>query len=135
MCWSNNKYQQDRIFPLGDHANRAICVPGTGSVKGFSALVVDRMPDLEVVSKSQCFPRWRYEQQDAHQRDLLTGHQDLVRIANIPATALRRFRVEYGDRSITEDWGGPASLDSPRAKLRWIPTGFESPREPSLRES
>ena len=29
-------------------------------------------------------------------------------------------------------WGGPTSLDSPRAELRWIPTGFESPREPSL---
>ena len=53
---ANNKYQQDRIFPLGDHPNRAIYVPGTGSVKGFSALVVDRMPDLEVVSKGQCFP-------------------------------------------------------------------------------
>ena len=45
---ANNKYQQDRIFPLGDHPNRAIYVPGTGSVKGFSALVVDRMPDLQV---------------------------------------------------------------------------------------
>ena len=33
------------------------------------------------------------------------------------------------------DWGGPTSLDSPRAKLRWIPTGFESPREPLLRGS
>ncbi len=33
----------------------------------------------------------------------------------------------------TGDWGGPTSLDSPRAKLRWIPTGFESPRGSSLR--
>ena len=99
----NNKYQQNRIFPLGDRANRAICISGKGSTKPFSSLVADRMPDLEVVSKSQCFPRWRYEQQDAHQRDLLTGHQDLVRIDNIPETALRRFRVEYGDRSITGD--------------------------------
>ena len=99
----NNKYQQDRIFPLGDHANRAICISGKGSTKPFSALVVDRMPDLHCVSFGQCFPRWRYEQPDAHQRDLLTGHQDLVRIDNIPETALRRFRVEYGDRSITAD--------------------------------
>ena len=34
--------------------------------------------------------------------------------------------------AIRDVWGGPTSLDSPRAKLRWIPTGFESPREPSL---
>ena len=100
---ANRKYQQDRIFPLAGHSNRAICVPGIGSTKGFSALVVDRMPDLHCVSFGQCFPRWRHEQQDAHQRDLLTGHQDLVRIDNIPETALRRFRVEYGDRSITGD--------------------------------
>ncbi len=35
----------------------------------------------------------------------------------------------------TLHWGGPTSLDSSRAKLRWIPAEFESPREPLLRES
>ena len=98
---ANNKYQQDRVFPLGDHSNRAICVPGVGSTKPFSALVVDRMPDLHCVSFGQCVPRWRYEPQDTHQRDLLASDRDLVRIDNISGTALRRFRVEYGDRSIT----------------------------------
>ena len=69
----------------------------------FSALVVDRMPDLHCVSFGQCFPLWRYERQDAHQRNLLTGDQDLVKVDNIPETALRRFRVEYSDPSITRD--------------------------------
>ena len=100
---ANNKYQQDRIFPHGGHSNRAICVPGVGSVKGFSALVVDSMPDLEVVSKGQCFPRWRYERRATEQGDLLAGDQDLVQIDNIPERALRRFRVEYADPSITKD--------------------------------
>ena len=88
------------MFPT-DEANRAICVPGVGSTKPFSALVVDRMPDLHCVSFGQCVPRWRYEPQDTHQRDLLASDRDLVRIDNISGTALRRFRVEYGDRSIT----------------------------------
>ena len=101
--FAQRKHQLDHVFPTGDHTNRAICIPGIGSTKPFSALLVGRMPDLHCVSFGQCFPRWRYEQQDAHQRDLLTGHHDLVRIDNISETALRRFRVEYGDRSITGD--------------------------------
>ena len=42
----NNKYQQESIFPAADSENRTICVPGVGSTKPFSALVVDTMPDL-----------------------------------------------------------------------------------------
>ena len=42
-------------------SNLAICLPGVGSVKPFSAIVVDTLPDLELVSKGQCFPRYRYE--------------------------------------------------------------------------
>ncbi len=48
----NNKYQMDKIFPRQRW-------------KPFSALVVDTMPDLEVVSKTQCFPRYRYERRIA----------------------------------------------------------------------
>ena len=44
----NNKYQMDRIFPKSGGDNRAICVPGVGSTKPFSALVVDTMPDLQL---------------------------------------------------------------------------------------
>ena len=42
-----------------------ICVPGVGATKGFSALMTDTMPDLELVSKGQCFPRYRYERRIA----------------------------------------------------------------------
>ncbi len=101
--FAQTKHQQHRVFPVGDHPNRAICVSGRGSTKPFSALIVDRMPDLEVVAKGQCFPRWRYEPRNVRQRDLLAGDKTLVRIDNISDTALRRFRVVYGDRSITKD--------------------------------
>ena len=90
------------MFPAGE-TNRAICIPGTGSTNPFSALVVDRMPDLHCVSFGQCFPRWRYERRTTEQRDLLADAQDLVRTDNILETALRRFRVEYADPSITKD--------------------------------
>ena len=41
--------------------NLAICVPGIGATKPFSVLVVNLMPDLELVAKGQCLPRYRYE--------------------------------------------------------------------------
>ena len=99
----NNKYQQDSIFPAADTENRAICVPGVGSTKPFSALVVDTMPDLELVSKGQCFPRYRYERPDEGQPALFDDAGGLERVDNVTDTALRKFRVEYADNTITRD--------------------------------
>ena len=172
----NTKYQQDRLFPLDKlrssrspivsfepsraepsraepsraepSPNRAICVPGVGSTKPFSALIVETMPDLEVISKGQCFPRYRYRRstgpsasRESARRshsppssrnacptstssrsdsasqggstpvqggifddaDLFPEDRELERIDNITDTALRRFRIEYSDRSITKD--------------------------------
>ncbi len=90
------------IFPTAETGNRAICVPGVGSTKPFSALVVDTMPDLELISKGQCFPRYRYERRD-NQQSLPGMGPPSERIDNIADTALRAFRVRYGDSAITKD--------------------------------
>ena len=100
------KGQQDRIFPTPDIENRAICVPGIGSTKPFSALMVDTMPDLELISKGQCFPRYRFERQgDARiaTRDLFDDAMSLVRVDNITDHALRTFRAHYDRAEITKD--------------------------------
>ena len=100
----NSKYQMDRIFPFGVSGNRAICAVGMGSAKPFSVLMVDTMPDLELVSKSQCFPRYRYQQtSQAEQTDLQGVEAGLQRVDNITDTALHDFRARYGDDSITKD--------------------------------
>ena len=91
------------IFPTPDTENRAICVPGVGSTKPFSALVVDVMMDREVISKGQCFPRYRYERRDEDQGELLGDAGALTRVDNITDTALRAFRVHYADNTITRD--------------------------------
>ena len=44
--------------------NLAICVAGVGATKPFSTLVADIVPDLELVTKGQCFPRYAYERID-----------------------------------------------------------------------
>ena len=91
------------IFPTPDTENRAICVPGVGSTKPFSALVVDVMMDREVISKGQCFPRYRYERRDEDQGELLGDAGALTRVNNITDTALKAFRVRYADNTITRD--------------------------------
>ncbi|MDE2716817.1 MAG: damage-inducible protein, partial [Chloroflexota bacterium] len=92
-----------RMFPRADSRNRVISVVGIGSTKPFSALVLEHIPDLETISKGKCFPRWRYEKQDRAQGDLLADGPELVRVDNIPAAALKRFRIAYADPSITKD--------------------------------
>ena len=101
----SNKYQQDSIFPSADIENRAICVPGIGSTRPFSALMVDCMPDLHFVGFGQCFPRYRYQHKNAHkkQSDLLDEGASLERIDNISDTALAAFHSRYGDPEITKD--------------------------------
>ena len=85
------------FFPDADAGNRAICVPGVGSTKPFSALMVDAMPDLELISKGQCFPRYRFEKQPQLGGLLAEEPQESGWVDNISDAALERFRMRYGD--------------------------------------
>ena len=106
-CYADPHFAQrpalmDEMFPASKE-NRAICVTGVGSTKPFSALIVDAMPDLEVISKGQCFPRYRYQPPEGSQPEL-PGHGDtLERIDNVTETTLRTFREHYKDRKITKN--------------------------------
>ena len=93
--------QTRHIFPDQTTDNRAICVPGIGSTKPFSALMVDTMPDLHFVAFGQCFPRYRYVESPGG--GVLYDNPGLERIDNISDTALRTFRTHYRDDSITKD--------------------------------
>ena len=83
--------------------NRAICVTGVGSTRPFSALVVDTMPDLELISKGQCFPRYRFERSGAASGSALFANISSEQVDNIPAAAVRRFHLHYRDPDITGD--------------------------------
>ena len=89
------------IFPADGHENRVICVPGVGSTRPFSALMVDCMPDLHFVAFGQCFPLYRYVRRD--DSDLLDEIAGLERIDNISDAALAAFRINYRDPTITRD--------------------------------
>ena len=97
----HRKGQMDSIFPSADSENRAICVPGIGSTRPFSALIVDTMPDIQLMFNGQYFPQYRY----AHRPGggVLDKRPRLERIDNISDKALGAFRAHYNDNSINKD--------------------------------
>ena len=59
--FNQRRYQMPHIFPDSSVENRVICVTGRGSTKEFCAFISDTLPDLEMISKGQCFPLKLYE--------------------------------------------------------------------------
>ena len=94
-----------QFFPEADSDNRAICVPGIGSTKPFSALMVDAMPDIQLMFNMQCFPRYRFEKPSAPLEGglLKDDSRESSKVDNITDSALERFRMHYRDPDITKD--------------------------------
>ncbi len=62
-----------QIFPTPQHKNLCICVSGLGGTKDFSALISDRIPSLDLLEKTQCFPLYWYEENK--QRNLFNEYK------------------------------------------------------------
>ncbi|WP_334193894.1 DEAD/DEAH box helicase [Pararhodobacter sp.] len=98
-----------RIFPkdapIGE--NRTICVPGRGGDKGFSALLVDSTPDLNLapgMGGYQCFPLYLYTQQDEEFGSLFDGRSTgLQRRDAITDAGLTHFQAAYPGEQITKE--------------------------------
>lgn len=58
---NERRNQMPRIFPDATVDNRVICVTGRGETVGFSALIVDKLPNLHTIASGQCFPLKLYE--------------------------------------------------------------------------
>ena len=59
--FNQRRYQMPHIFPNASAGNRVISVTGRGATKDFSALMTNTLPDLEMISKGQCFPEYVYD--------------------------------------------------------------------------
>ena len=59
------QYQIPKIFPCPKLSNMVISTNGVGSSKSFSVMITDIIPDLEMISKGQCFPLYLYEEKQA----------------------------------------------------------------------
>lgn len=95
------------IFPtqIQEGENRVICVSGIGHQKPFSSLITNKLIDLQVVDKDQCFPLYWYEENKNTQRSLFdeeTGNK-YIRRDGITEWILREVRARYGTREITKE--------------------------------
>ena len=94
-------YQIPRLFPTPQSRNLVICVSGVGVTKEFSCIIVDTIPDLELIGKSQCFPLYWYEKNELSLFD--KGNEDYRRHSGISDFILQRAREEYGPKVTHED--------------------------------
>ena len=102
----------ETVFPAPTTENLAICVTGVGA-KEFSCLMVNRIPCLDFVEKSQCFPRYLYKpKSDSHQNsddDLfayenkVVGKDGFVKEDAINDEALKHFQEVYPANWISKD--------------------------------
>lgn len=58
--WNWTRHLMPQYFPDAEAQNRVIIVSGVGSRSGFSALMSDTLPCLDIIEKGQCFPLYLY---------------------------------------------------------------------------
>ena len=104
----NHRFKE-KLFPSAHHKNLAISVTGTGSSKDFSCLMVNTLPDLEVISKSQCFPLYYYEKTAPAKKTMPglfapdSSGEEYVRKEAITDMARADFREHYRDDTISKE--------------------------------
>lgn len=98
--------QMPQIFPDAKAKNRVICVTGIGARSGFSALIVDAIPNLHTLDSGQCFPLKLYEKMEAgHDDDLFVGQGNTKYRAQdgISDEALAYFQTAYLGETISKE--------------------------------
>ncbi len=112
--WNNCVYQMSKLFPTTSAENLAICVTGIGA-KEFSCLIVNQIPCLDFVEKSQCFPRFIYNTTDNSKKkepDLFKSTEensetaasgDFIKEDAITDEALEHFQEAYPENTISKD--------------------------------
>ncbi len=93
--------QMKEFFPTTEHKNLVIGLNGVGSTKDFCALITDTLPDLEYVSKSQCFPLYYYEKLDS--TDMFASKEKYVRKDAVSDYILKQARTQYSDPKIRKE--------------------------------
>lgn len=108
LCFSDGVIEMPglskKLFPTQNHKNLVICVTGIGSTKESTALITDKIPCLDYVEKSQCFPLYWYETINPDQNSLFGDHEaQIVRHEAISDFILERAQSKYGNKVQKED--------------------------------
>jgi len=93
-----------QIFPNQNYSNLQICITGVGGTRDFSALVSDKITDLQVQFNGQIFPLYYYEKNNASQKSLFDDNnkQDYIRRDSISNFIFERAKQQYG-KSVTKE--------------------------------
>ena len=91
-----------KAFPKKTSDNLVICSSGVGS-KEYSCLMVDHIPCLDFLEKTQCFPRWLPGEQTKGAEDTLDFGEQSVMPSGFSPEALPHFQAVYPGKPITED--------------------------------
>lgn len=106
---SLNEYYKQKLYPTPRHLNTQIIVTGVGATKDFSSLITNQIPDLEMISKGQCFPLYLYEKYENDDGKLNLGGSDdhiidgFRRRDAITDGILRTFQESYEKKLTKED--------------------------------
>lgn len=107
-------YKLPNIFPHAKADNLVISVTGRGATHAFSSLITDTLPDLEMISKGQCFPLYLYERDEestddtndlfsASSEKAVTEQGGHTRRDAINNAALEHFQSAYPESSISKE--------------------------------
>lgn len=105
-------YQMPKLFPTPTANNLLICVTGVGSRSGFSALMTDTLPNLDMLEKGQCFPIYFYDEissdiksEEAKNDDLFSKDfsEKSERYCAITGIAVEKFQSAYPTEKITKE--------------------------------
>lgn len=102
--WS--QYQLPKLFPTVNSKNIIIAISGIGSSKGFSTLLTNTIPDLQLMFNGQCFPLYWYEENKNKQKTLFDDNpdDDYIRHDGITDWILKEVRSRYGGaKNITKE--------------------------------
>lgn len=93
-----------QLFPHEGNHNRVICLSGIGHQKQFTSLITDKIVDLQMVDKDQCFPFYWYEERKGTQGSLFDDGKDrYIRHDAVTDFILKRAREQYGPKVTKED--------------------------------
>ena len=100
-------YQMPRIFPHASAENRVIHISGAGARSGFSALISDKLPDIQHVDNGQCFPLYLYEPAADNAGALFSNahasENGYARRDGITDAGLQHFSNAYKGETITKE--------------------------------
>ncbi|WP_246144167.1 DEAD/DEAH box helicase [Neolewinella aurantiaca] len=98
-------YQVPKSFPNNVIRNTVLACSGVGVTKRFTSLLVDTLPDLEIVGKSQCFPLHYYTESAAQAGELFASQEKTkyTRHDGITDWIHKKAQAQYGTNVSKED--------------------------------